>query len=54
MPLPETMLLMCSLWYDHSNVNIFHVMENSEEKLCSWLKKGEKNVVGGAHKMWSK
>ena len=48
MPLPETMLLMCSLWYDHANVKIFHVMrENCEEKLCSWVKIGAKNMLSG-------
>ena len=41
----ETILKMCSLWYDHSNVNIFHVMENCEEKLCSWLKIGAKSML---------
>ena len=41
----ETIIKMCSLWYDPSNVNIFHVMENREEKLCSWLKIGEKNML---------
>ena len=56
MPLPETMLLMCSLWYDHANVKIFHVMrENCEEKLCSWVKIGAKNMLSeGCHKFWSK
>ena len=44
MPLRETMLKTCSLWYDRSNVNIFHVMENCEEKLYSWLKIGAKKM----------
>ena len=41
----ETIQKMCSLWYDHSNVNIFHVTENCEEKLCSWLKIRAKNML---------
>ena len=41
----ETIQKMCSLWYDHSNVNIFHAMENCEEKLCSWLKIRAKNML---------
>lgn len=44
MPLQEMMLKTCSLWYDYCNVNIFHVMENCEQKLCSWLKIGAKNI----------
>ena len=45
MRLRETRLKMYSLWYDHSDVNIFHVMENCEEKLCSWVRIGAKNLL---------
>ena len=45
MRLRETRLKMYSLWYDHSDVNIFHVMENCEEKLCSWVRIGAKNML---------
>ena len=45
MPKRETMLKMYSLWYDHSNVKNFHVMENYEEKLCCCLKIGATTIL---------